>query len=99
MMSKVGFNEVQAYAQTHSVDFKTAAQKLGLTKSEAEALEKLGGDPGAPVDGFTKKPDKSFVLKSGRKVFFSPLYKRYAPLSTGRNFFAELKEANPCDSA
>ena len=68
MMSKVGFNEVQAYAQTHSVDFKTAAQKLGLTKSEAEALEKLGGDPGAPVDGFTKKPDKSFVLKSGRKV-------------------------------
>ena len=68
MNVNVGFKEVQAYAQTHNIDFKTAAQKLGLSQSEAEALEKLGGDPGAPVDGFSKKPDRTFILKSGNKV-------------------------------
>ncbi len=68
MNAKVGFNEVQAYAKTHNVDFKTAAQKLGLSAQEAAELEKLGGDPGAPVDGFQKKPAHSYTLKSGRKV-------------------------------
>lgn len=68
MDAKVGFKEVQNYAQLHNIDFKTAAQKLGLSAKDAEALEKLGGDPGAPVDGFTKKPFKSVTLKSGRKV-------------------------------
>ena len=68
MNAKVGFKEVQNYAQLHNIDFKTAAQKLGLSAKEAEALEQLGGDPGAPVDGFTKRPLKSVTLKSGRKV-------------------------------
>ena len=78
MNAKVGFNEVQAYAKMHNVDFKTAAQKLGLSAKEAEALEQLGGDPGAPVDGFQKKTytfqgrtverEKTVTLKSGRKV-------------------------------
>lgn len=68
MNAKVGFNEVQNYAQMHNIDFKTAAQKLGLTTKEAEVLENLGGELGAPVDGFQKKPFKSVTLKSGRKV-------------------------------
>ena len=68
MNAKVGFNEVQAYAKTHNVDFKTAAQKLGLSAKEAADLERLGGDPGAPEDGFQRKPVHSFTLKSGRKV-------------------------------
>ena len=68
MNAKVGFNEVQNYAQMHNIDFKTAAQKLGLSTKEAEVLENLGGELGAPVDGFQKKPFKSVTLKSGRKV-------------------------------
>lgn len=68
MNAKVGFNEVQAYAKTHNVDFKTAAQKLGLSAKEAADLERLGGDPGTPEDGFQRKPVHSFTLKSGRKV-------------------------------
>ena len=68
MNAKVGFNEVQNYAKLHNVDFKTAAQKLGLSAQEAADLERLGGDPGAPVDGFQKKPAHSYTLKSGRKV-------------------------------
>ena len=68
MNAKVGFKEVQAYAQANNVDFKTAAKKMGLSAQEAEALEKFGGDPGAPVDGFQRKPSRSFTLKSGRKV-------------------------------
>ena len=68
MNAKVGFNEVQNYAKLHNVDFKTAAQKLGLTAKEAADLERLGGDPGAPEDGFQRKPVHSFTLKSGRKV-------------------------------
>ena len=68
MNAKVGFNEVQNYAKTHNIDFKTAAQKLGLTAKEAADLEKLGGTPEAPQDGFQRKPAHSFTLKSGRKV-------------------------------
>lgn len=68
MNAKVGFNEVQNYAKTHNVDFKTAAQKLGLTAQEAADLERLGGAPDAPEDGFQRKPAHSYTLKSGRKV-------------------------------
>lgn len=68
MNAKVGFNEVQNYAKLHNVDFKTAAQKLGLSAQEAADLERLGGDPGAPEDGFKRAPVRSFTLKSGRKV-------------------------------
>lgn len=77
-MSKVGFNEVQAYAKANNVDFKTAAKKMGLSEKDAAELEKLGGDPGAPVDGFEKKTYKlngkpvtlehTYTLKSGRQV-------------------------------
>lgn len=78
MAPNVGFKEVQAYAQANNVDFKTAAKKLGLSEKEAADLEKLGGDPGAPEDGFKKtqytingKPvtlAHTFKLKSGRQV-------------------------------
>ena len=68
MNAKVGFNEVQAYAKTHNVDFKTAAQKLGLSAKEAADLERLGGDPGTPEEGFQRKPVHSFTLKKKRKV-------------------------------
>ena len=77
-MSKVGFNEVQAYAKANNVDFKTAAKKMGLSEKDAAELEKLGGDPGKPVDGFEKKQYKlngktvtlehTYTLKSGRQV-------------------------------
>ncbi len=83
MNAKVGFNEVQNYAKTHNVDFKTAAQKLGLTAQEAAELERLGGDPGAPEDGFKRTPANSFTLKSGRKV---NVYKD----STGKQTFEYL---------
>ena len=78
MAPKVGFNEVQAYAKANNVDFKTAAKKLGLSEKEAADLEKLGGNPGAPVDGFQKKQfyingkpvtlAHTYKLKSGRQV-------------------------------
>ncbi len=77
-MANVSFNEVQNYAKTHNIDFKAAAQKLGLSAQEAADLEKIGGDPGAPVDGYEArtynyngkicKKEKTVTLKSGRQV-------------------------------
>ena len=91
MNAKVGFNEVQNYAKTHNIDFKTAAQKLGLSAKEAADLEKLGGNPGAPVDGFQAKiynfqgkkctKEKTVTLKSGRKV------EVYKEVNTGKRLF------------
>ena len=93
MNAKVSFNEVQNYAKTHNVDFKTAAQKLGLTAQEAADLEKLGGDPGAPVDGLERTPIHKFTLRSGRKV---EVYQDASGKKTFKYFAADgtqLKEA------
>ena len=92
MNAKVSFNEVQNYARAHNVDFKEAAQKLGLTAQEAADLEKLGGDPGAPVDGLERKPVHKFTLKSGRRV---EVYKDASGKNTFKYFAADgtqLKE-------
>ena len=93
MNAKVSFNEVQNYAKTHNVDFKTAAQKLGLTAQEAADLEKLGGDPGAPVDGLERTPIHKFTLRSGRRV---EVYQDASGKKTFKYFAADgtqLKEA------
>ena len=93
MNAKVSFKEVQNYAKTHNVDFKTAAQKLGLTAQEAADLEKLGGDPGAPVDGLERTPIHKFTLRSGRKV---EVYQDASGKKTFKYFAADgtqLKEA------
>lgn len=39
MDAKVGFKEVQAYAQANNVDFKTAAKQLGLSEADAAKLQ------------------------------------------------------------
>ncbi len=93
MNAKVSFKEVQNYAKTHNIDFKTAAQKLGLTAQEAADLEKLGGDPGAPVDGLERRPIHKFTLKSGRRV---EVYQDASGKKTFKYFAADgtqLKEA------
>ena len=81
MNGKVGLEQVKAYAQAHNVDFKTAAKTLGLTEAEAETLSNIGGDLGKPVDGFQRKPDKTYTLKGGRKV------EVYQDKATGKQTF------------
>ena len=39
MNDKVGFREVQIYADKHNIDFKTAAKELGLSDKEAQDLQ------------------------------------------------------------
>ena len=38
MNDKVGFREVQMYAEKHNIDFNTAAKELGLSEADAKAL-------------------------------------------------------------
>ncbi len=62
MNDKVGFKEVQAYAQKHNIDFKTAAKKLGLSDKEAQALsESMTGNVnwGQVMDEVTFNPAKA----------------------------------------
>ena len=62
MNDKVGFKEVQAYAQTHNIDFKTAAKQMGLTEAQAKALEESmngGVNWGKVMDEVSFNPDKA----------------------------------------
>lgn len=62
MNAKVGFKEVQAYAQTHNVDFKTAAKQLGLSAQDAAKLEQAfngGANWGQVMDEVTFHPEKA----------------------------------------
>ena len=63
------FAKVEQYAKAHNISVAEAIQKIGLTLEETKVLaEFFAGQPEAPVDGFQRKPDKTFILKSGRKV-------------------------------
>ena len=63
------FAKVEQYAKAHNISVEEAIKKVGLTVEETKVLaEYFAGQPEAPVDGFQRKPDKTFILKSGRKV-------------------------------
>ena len=63
------FAKVEQYAKAHNISVAEAIKKVGLTVEETKVLaEYFAGQPEAPVDGFQRKPDKTFILKSGRKV-------------------------------
>ncbi len=71
MNAQVGFKEVQAYAQTHNVDFKTAAKQLGLSEKDAKMLEESmngGANWGKIMDEVTFNPQKADVYKAEAKA-------------------------------
>lgn len=71
MNAQIGFKEVQAYAQTHNVDFKTAAKRLGLSEKDAKQLEDSmngGANWGKIMDELSFNPKRAEEYRAEAKA-------------------------------